>query len=37
VDVKGGPAGKSYEATPVLLRFLDGGAAEMIKGAVPEF
>ena len=37
VDVKGGPAGKSYEAAPVFLRFLDGGGPEMIKGAVPEF
>jgi hypothetical protein len=37
VDVKGGPAGKSYEAAPVFLRFVDGGGAEMIKGAVPEF
>ena len=31
VDVKGGPVGKSYEAAPVFLRFLDGGGAEMIK------
>jgi hypothetical protein len=31
VDVKGGPAGKSYEAAPVFLRFLDGGGAEMLK------
>jgi hypothetical protein len=32
VDVKGGQVGKSYEAAPVFLRFLDGGAAEMIRG-----
>jgi hypothetical protein len=31
VDVKGGPAGKPYEAAPVFLRFLDGGSAEMIR------
>ena len=31
VDVKGGPAGKSYEAAPVFLRFLDGGGAEIIR------
>ena len=31
VDVKGGPVGKSYEAAPVFLRFLDGGAAEMVR------
>jgi hypothetical protein len=31
VDVKGGPAGKSYEAAPVFLRFLDGGGAELIR------
>jgi hypothetical protein len=31
VDVKGGPAGESYEAAPVFLRFLDGGGPEMIK------
>ena len=31
VDVKGGPVGKSYEAAPVFLRFLDGGGAEMIS------
>jgi hypothetical protein len=43
VDAKGGPAGKSYEAAPVFLRFLDGGGVEMmkgsvkVKGSVPEF
>ena len=31
VDVKGGPIGTSYEAAPVFLRFLDGGAAEMMR------
>ena len=31
VDVKGGPAGKPYEAAPVFLRFLDGGGAEIIR------
>ena len=31
VDAKGGPVGKSYEAAPVCLRFLDGGGAEMIR------
>ena len=31
VDCKGGPAGKSYEAAPVFLKFLDGGAAEMVR------
>jgi hypothetical protein len=31
VDVKGGPAGKSYEAVPVFLRFLGGGATEMFR------
>jgi hypothetical protein len=31
VDVKGGPAGKSYETAPVFLRFLDGGGAEIIR------
>jgi hypothetical protein len=31
VDVKGGPVGKPYEAAPVFLRFLDGGAAEMVR------
>ena len=31
VDAKGGPVGKSYEAVPVFLRFLDGGGAEMIR------
>jgi hypothetical protein len=31
VDAKGGPVGKSYEAAPVFLRFLDGGGAEMIQ------
>jgi hypothetical protein len=31
VDVKGGPVGKSYEAAPIFLRFLDGGGPEMIK------
>ena len=37
VDAKGGPAGKSYEAAPVFLRFLDGGGAEMMKESFPEF
>jgi hypothetical protein len=31
VDTKGGPIGKSYEAAPVFLRFLDGGVAEMVS------
>jgi hypothetical protein len=31
VDVKGGPVGKSYEAAPIFLRFLDRGGAEMIR------
>jgi hypothetical protein len=31
VDVKGGPVGKSYEAAPIFLRFLDGGGAEMLS------
>jgi hypothetical protein len=37
VDAKGSPAGKSYEAVPVFLRFLDGGAAEMMRRSVREF
>jgi hypothetical protein len=32
VDVKGGLVGKSYEAVPVFLRFLDGMGAEMLSG-----
>jgi hypothetical protein len=32
VDVKGGPVGKSYEAVPVFLWFLDGMGAEMLSG-----
>ena len=31
VDAKGGSVGKSYDAAPVFLRFLDGGSAEMSK------
>jgi hypothetical protein len=31
VDTKGGQIGKSYEAAPVFLRFLDGGGAKMIR------
>ena len=31
VDVKGGRVGKSYEAAPVFLRFLDGGSAKILK------
>jgi hypothetical protein len=31
VDVKGSPVGRSYEAAPIFLRFLEGGSAEMIK------
>jgi hypothetical protein len=31
VDVKGGLVGKPYEAAPVFLRFLDGGAADLFR------
>ncbi len=31
VDVKGGTAGKPYEAAPIFLHFLDGGGAEIIR------
>jgi hypothetical protein len=31
VDVKGGSVGRSYEAAPVFLRFLDGGGADMLR------
>jgi hypothetical protein len=31
VDLKGGPAGASYRAAPVFLRFLVGGGTEMLQ------